>query len=56
MAKKSLPITLETALLIGGATILVGIWLGSKPNCPTCTAVGEHLIEHGIRELFTGVV
>jgi len=56
MANKASGPSFETVMLVGGVTIVAGIWLTSKPNCPTCSTVAEHLIEHGIKEIFTGII
>jgi hypothetical protein len=46
----------ETATLVAGGTILVGIWLLSDPRCGRgCRTVAEHLVEHGLKDFFTSL-
>lgn len=42
----------ETALLIGVGSVIVGLWLMSRPKCNRgCRTMAEHLVEHGIEDL-----
>ena len=35
---------------------LTAMWLLSQPNCKRgCRTVAEHLLEHGIRDIFLGI-
>lgn len=41
---------------LGLLTIAVAAWLSSRPNCNQgCQTVAEHLLEHGIRDIFLGI-
>lgn len=45
-----------TATLVAGGTVLVGLWLLSDPKCGRgCRTVAEHLVEHGVKDFFTGL-
>ena len=41
----------ERVVLIGMGSLIVGLWLISRPNCNRgCRTMAEHLIDHGIEK------
>ncbi len=48
---------LKPELVIPGILLsLIAVWLFSRPNCKRgCRTVAEHLLEHGIEDIFLGV-
>lgn len=47
----------ETAILSAVALVGLAIWLASDPRCDRgCKTVAEHLIEHGIGDLFKALL